>query len=152
MSSLHASEASKRTQLQSHPRAVQQAMTTEELLSFAKFMGERKECRRATRGMRRLGRQSGYPDCCVEFFCAVAPLHMFNIDPGATAAYWERAGKVKAGFVPCPECLDLLEQSGVPGSALVQDPPAKRAPRPQETRASMTREEESKQLWLSLEP
>jgi hypothetical protein len=64
------------------------------------------------RSMRRLGRRSGCPDCCVEFYVALIALVWCQIPE--VEAYWRRAGEAGKEYVPCPKCL------GVPVTELLE--------------------------------
>ena len=69
-----------------------------------------------------IGREEGYPECCVAFFAeAWAPLRLAGIPRGSgaddvLAGYLIRveAARLPEGFIPCPACLRAAEAaSGV---------------------------------------
>jgi hypothetical protein len=68
-----------------------------------------------------LGREAGYPDCCVKFFCEKwMPIYVLTGLPGYirnAKRFMEEhfarmhAVGVTSGYVPCPECLTKMENA-----------------------------------------
>ncbi len=52
------------------------------------------------------GRYFGYPQCCIEAFCALS--HMAEFDTGVQV----RVSK-NSGFIPCTTCADKVERGEV---------------------------------------
>jgi hypothetical protein len=60
---------------------------------------------------RNIGREYGYPECCIDFFLSDW-VEMVDFDREHADAYTDRVHQTSwayCGYIPCPSCLSLKE-------------------------------------------